>query len=138
MMLAFCALNGRFGDVSNNFTSVSLLSYRGSDYFLTSTDDVTLVNAFDILLVHDVAVKYSISVDCTLPDHSILVCKIKLFEDSGTAEYIVECYYKSKMPPAQKMRCNEELLESRKQAIVDLTDRCELVGINKCYSDFEI
>ena len=136
MMLAFCALNGRFGDVSNNFTSVSLLSYRGSDYFLTSTDDVTLVNAFDILLVHDVAVKYSISVDCTLPDHSILVCKIKLFEDSGTADTSLSVTTNAKCRP--KMRCNEELLESHKQAIVDLTDRCELVGINKCYSDFEI
>ncbi len=50
--IGFCMLNGRFGDASNSFTSVS---YRGSavvDYFLTSADSVTLVDTFDILLVH--------------------------------------------------------------------------------------
>ena len=44
-----CILNGRFGDMSNHFTSVS---YRGSavvDHCLTSVDNIALIDNFSVL-----------------------------------------------------------------------------------------
>ncbi len=77
---------------------------------------------------------YNIPVDCTLPDHSVLVCKLELFENSKMADPSLSIPRNTICRP--KMRCNDELLERHKQVIVNLADKCEVVGINKCYSEF--
>ena len=55
----FCIVNGRLGDSSNKFTSIS---HRGSaivDYCIADCENLSPFRNFDVLLVHDFVDKYN-------------------------------------------------------------------------------
>ena len=84
------------------------------DYFITSTDNLTMVDDFDVKLVHDVASKYNIAIDCTLPDLKML------FGDDVCVNSVLR---EPRCRP--KMTGNNDLLKCNAYSIEDLCANCE-------------
>ena len=84
-----------------------------------------MVDDFDVKLVHDVASKYNIAIDCTLPDLKML------FGDDVCVNSVLR---EPRCRP--KMTGNNDLLKCNAYSIEDLCANCESFYVERAYSTF--
>ena len=74
-----CLLNGRFESLKDNYTSVSGKGKAVVDYLFTMQTMIDYIVNFEVKTVVELANKYHCAGE-KLPDHSIVVCDINIFE----------------------------------------------------------
>ena len=128
-------LNGRFGPISNKYTSVS---YRGSaivDYCIISTSNFHLITSFQIELIHDFMDKFNIHIDSIVPDHSILLWEFKFNNPIHNTTHALP----SSVVRLPKQVIPQNYLEDE-EALCHIDDLCSLIssseGVDSVYAKF--
>ena len=126
-------LNGRGSSTNDSFTFIGTNGSSVVDYCLIPIEQWHLFGPFSVISPLDVSHRFHIPVDCSLPDHSILLWSVK-FDSSPTFNKSQNSYSpnlkcKFKIPPNYMQ---SHLALSRIQYIID---NINPLSVQECYKD---
>ena len=135
-----CVLNGRFDKVSDNITSISTKGRSVVDFICTPQDTFEQCQSFRVLTVPSLIEKYSlhelIGNRCRPPDHSILLCDIRVQKLPESAVPVHESARQANGTTHKRYRLNKMpadfmTSELSKQALLNVINKVECLRENQ-------